>query len=85
MVDISEKGFKMISEERISIGSELAFTVHLPDDLKGWKELSFKAWACWCSKDVNPNYYISGYRIDEIEPDGETVIALIIRHYGYNV
>ena len=85
LIDVSKEGFKLLSEDHIPTGTELSCTVHLPDDLKGWKELSFKAKACWSGKDVNPDYYASGYHIDEIEPDGETVIALIIHHYGYNV
>ena len=85
LVDVSKEGFKLLSENHIPTGSELSCTVHLPEDLKGYKELSFKARSCWSGKDVNPNYYASGYHIDEIEPEGETVIALIIHHYGYNV
>ena len=85
LIDVSKEGFKLLSEDHIPTGTELSCTVHLPDDLKGWKELSFKAKACWSGKDVNPDYYASGYHIDEIEPDGETVIALIIHHYGYKV
>jgi len=75
----------VLSEDQIPIGSELNCTVHLPDDLEDWKELSFKARSCWSRKDVNPDYYVSGYHIDEIEPDGETVISLIINHYGHQV
>ena len=85
MIDVSKEGFKLLCEDHIPTGSELACTVHLPEDLKGWKELSFTARSCWSGKDVNPNYYASGYHIDEIEPDGETIIALIIHHYGHKV
>ncbi len=85
MIDVSEEGFKLLSEDQIQTGNELVCTIQLPDDLKGRKELSFKAKSCWSRKDVNPDYYASGYHIEEIEPDGETVIALIIHHYGHNV
>jgi hypothetical protein len=85
LIDVSEEGFKLLSEDHIPVGTELSCTVHLPDDIKGWKELSFKAKSCWSRKDVNPNCYVSGYHIDEIEPDGDTIIALIINHYGYNI
>jgi hypothetical protein len=85
IIDVSEEGFKLLSEEHIPIGSELTCTLYLPEDIEGFKELSFKATACWSGKDINPNYYISGYHIDEIEPDGDTIISLIIYHYGYKV
>lgn len=85
MIDVSEAGFKLLSENHIPAGSELACTLQLPDDLDNKKEISFKARACWSGKDVNPDYYVSGYHIDEITPAGEVVISLIIRHYGYQV
>ena len=85
MIDVSEAGFKLLSENHIPAGSELSCTLQLPDDLNDKKEISFKAMACWSGKDVNPDYYASGYHIDEITPDGEVVISLIIRNYGYQV
>jgi len=85
MIDVSEEGFKMLSEEQIPTGTELVCTLHLPDVIVGKEEISFKAKSCWSGKDVNPDYYASGYHIDEIEPDGETVISLIIHHYGHQV
>ena len=77
MIDVSKKGFQLLSENHIPPGSELVCTVYLPEDLNGSKELSFKARSCWSGRDVNPTYYASGYHIDEIEPDGDTIIALI--------
>jgi hypothetical protein len=85
MIDVSEEGFKLLSEQEIPAGSELTCSLQLPDDLEGRTEISFKATACWCVKDVNPDYYVSGYHIDEMEPDGDWVISLIIHHYGYNL
>ena len=85
LIDVSEEGFKLISEDFVPIDSELNCTVHLPDELGNRKELSFRARTCWSCRDVNPEYYVSGYHIDEIEPKGEVVISLIIRHYGYNL
>ena len=84
MIDISEEGFKLLSEKEIPMGTELVCKVHLPDELEGARDLTFKARSCWVGKDVNPDYFASGYHIDEMEPSGETVIALIMRNYGYN-
>jgi hypothetical protein len=85
MIDVSEEGFKLLSEEQIPTGSELICSLHLPDDLKGWTELSFKAKSCWSGKDINPDYYVSGCHIDRIDPVGETVISIIIHLYGHKI
>jgi hypothetical protein len=85
MIDISKEGFKLLSEDQIPTGSEIIFTVQLPEDIKGWTELTFKAKACWSRKDVNPDYFVSGYHIDKMEPDGQTIISWVIHHYGHTV
>ena len=85
MIDVTPEGFKLLGEKQIPAGSQVQCTVELPEEIKGYKELSFRATACWSIQDVNPDYYASGYQIGEIEPEGETVIALIIHHYGHKV
>jgi hypothetical protein len=85
MIDVSKEGFKLLSEDHIPKGSELTCSLQLPEDLDVMDEISFKARSCWTGKDINPDYYVSGYHIDEIEPDGEKIISLIIDHYGYKV
>jgi len=83
MIDVSEDGFKLLSEDHISKGSELICSLHLPEVLNDRRAISFKARTCWSDKDVNPDYYASGFHINEIDPDGDTVISLIIHKYGH--
>ena len=85
LIDVSEEGFKLLSEDHIPKGSKLDCSLQLPDDLDGREEISFTAKSCWTGKDVNPDYYVSGFHIDDIEPDGVKVILSIIYHYGYKV
>lgn len=85
MIDVSKEGFKLLSEGPISVGSELLCVLRLPEFFNDRKEISFLATTCWCQKDVNPDYYVSGYRIKDIEPDGPAVISTIMHFYGYNI
>ncbi len=85
LVDVSMEGFKLLSEEPIAIGTELLCVLRLPEVFNDRNRISFMARTCWCRKDVNPEYYVSGYNIEEIEPDGPDVISLIIHYYGYKV
>jgi hypothetical protein len=85
MIDISKKGFKLLSEEKIPVGTELLCVLHLPEELNGKKDISFMARTCWCAKDVNPEYYASGYHFEDIEPDGDIILSTIMHYYGYNI
>lgn len=85
MIDVSKEGFKLLSEQEIPVGSELLCVLHLPEVLNDRNKISFLARACWCAKDVNPEYYASGYHIEDIDPDGNVVLSTIIHYYGYKV
>ncbi|MFC1837720.1 PilZ domain-containing protein [Thermodesulfobacteriota bacterium] len=83
MIDVSNEGFKLLSEEPISIGSEVLCVLHLPEAFNDRQDISFMTSCCWCRKDVNPDYYVSGYQIDDLEPDGQSIISIIMHYYGH--
>jgi hypothetical protein len=83
MIDISKKGFKLLSEKQISVGSELLCVLHLPEIFNDRTAISFVATTRWSSEDDNPDHFVSGYHIKEIEPDGPDVISVIMHYYGH--
>jgi hypothetical protein len=85
MTDVSKEGFKLISKEKIEVGTELLCVLHLPEEFNDRRDVSFVARACWCHKDKNSDSYSSGYNIEDIEPDGPAVISTIMHFYGYKI
>jgi c-di-GMP-binding flagellar brake protein YcgR len=80
LVDISNGGLMMISEEQMQAGMELQLKMCLPEVEYGNKAITFKANSRWSKLDVNPAFYASGHEFSEIGPvEAETVASLIER------
>lgn len=83
LVDITTEGIMMISEEPIEIGKDFSFKMHLPGNITGREEIDFKASCLWCRKDFNPDFYVSGYKIEKISPKEAKTITALINSYGF--
>ncbi len=82
MIEVSKEGLKLLSEEPIKVGNELLCVLHLPEEFNDRRTMSFIAKARWCHQDDNSDNYVSGYHIDEMEPNGSDIISVIMHYYG---
>jgi len=83
LVDITTQGIMMISEEPIPSGKDFTFRMQLPATIIGREEIRFNARSLWCKKDFNPDFYVSGFRIEEISPGEVRTITALINAYGF--
>jgi hypothetical protein len=83
LVDITTDGIMMISEKPIQIGKDFSFKMHLPGNITGREEIDFEACCLWCRKDFNPDFYVSGYKIEKISPKELKTITALINSYGF--
>lgn len=83
LVDITTEGIMMISEEQIPNGKDFSFRMQLPTTITGRDEINFKALCLWCKKDVNPDFYVSGFKIKEISAHEVKTITSLINAYGF--
>jgi len=83
LVDITTQGLMMISEEPVPPGKDFSFRMQLPDTITGREEIQFNAHSLWCKKDFNPDFYVSGYQINEISLQEVKTITALINAYGF--
>ena len=83
LVDITTEGIMMISEEEISRGKDFSFRMQLPTTITGREEVNFQARCLWCKKDINPDFYVSGFKIEKITPHEVKTITALINAYGF--
>ena len=83
LVDITTQGIMMISEEVIPAGKDFSFKMQLPATITGREEIRFNARCLWCKKDFNPDFYVSGYQINEITSQEVKTITALINAYGF--
>jgi hypothetical protein len=83
LVDITTQGIMMISEEPVPIGKDYSFRMLLPGNITGREEINFGARCLWCRKDFNPDFYVSGFQIEDISPREVKTVTALINNYGF--
>jgi hypothetical protein len=83
LVDITIQGLMMISETKIPTGQDFSLKMQLPGIITGREEIEFRAHSLWCKKDINPDFYVTGYKIKAITPQEAKTITALINAYGF--
>ncbi len=83
LVDISQQGIMMISDNPIEVNETLRLRMSLPAQLKDASEVLFAATSRWCKQDENPDFYLTGFFLHDIEAETENVIRRLIDDFGY--
>jgi len=83
VVDISQRGLKIISEHRCEETSELNLKMRIPDNQGKNKEIQFKAKCIWSGRDINSEFFANGFEIDSLDQESLAVIESIINEYGF--
>ena len=83
LVDITTQGIMMVSEETIPSGKNFSLRMQLPTTITGREEIEFSAHSLWCKKDINPDFYVTGYRINNITTQEAKTITALINAYGF--
>ena len=83
LVDITENGFMLLSEEQIPVGATLHLKLELTLDISKGPYMNFTAKSLWCEIDIDPTHYDVGFAIVEIKPKDIKIIQDIIQEYGF--
>ena len=68
LVDLTTEGIMLIGEEPVKSGAQLNLKMQLPREIEGKRQVSFNAECIWCRKDINPDFYDSGFKLVKIGP-----------------
>ena len=47
-------------------------------------EIVFTATSRWCKTDANPDFYLVGFQINELDPSARELIGSLIKDFSYN-
>ncbi|MCJ7624575.1 MAG: PilZ domain-containing protein [Anaerolineaceae bacterium] len=83
LVDVTSEGLMMISENSIENGKDFELRMVLPLEILSREELLFHATSIWCKKDVNPDFFATGFQISDIPMEDIAVIERLIRKHGF--
>ena len=83
LVDITEHGFMLLSDEQMPIGETMKLKLELTIDLAKGPFMIFTAKSLWSEPDIDPNRYNNGFEIVDIKPEDIKVIHEIVENYGF--
>ncbi|HEX2697704.1 MAG TPA: PilZ domain-containing protein [Anaerolineales bacterium] len=83
LVDITEKGLMVLSEEQFPIGQTQKIKVEVTSDIGEGPFLIAEVKSVWCEPDVDPSRFDTGFEIVSIKPEDKKIIDAIIKTYGF--
>lgn len=84
LVDISEKGIMLISDNPTEVNETYRLRMSLPTQLKESSEVLLAATSRWCKQDANPDFYLSGFALHDLDATTEKVIRRLVEEFSYN-
>lgn len=84
LVDISEKGIMLVGDNPVPVGEDYRLRMRLPTQMKDQTEIVFTATSRWCKNDANPDFYLVGFQIQELDPKARELISSLIKDFSYN-
>jgi hypothetical protein len=83
VIDLTTEGILLLSDRPIPIDKQFHLKMDLPSDIKGTDLFEFRAVSLWSSKDENPDFINTGFKILEIEEEGLRVINRLIKRFRF--
>ncbi len=81
LVDITTEGIMLISEKPIPQDKNYRLLMTLPREISGVTEVSFQAKSKWSQKDVNPDFYDTGFQLSDIDERHAHIIERLINDF----
>lgn len=83
LVDITPEGIMLISEKALAVGENYSMRISLPEDIFGKNEIDFEAHSQWCRRDINPDFFDTGFELIELTQADREIIEHMIDNYGF--
>ena len=84
LADISENGMMLFSPESMAPESTGTFRIGPDPELGLSAPLVLDARCMWCEKDVNPDYYIIGFRFLDLDQSRQEAVGRLVKKYGFD-
>lgn len=79
LVDLTVEGLKIIGRAEMRPRSRYQFRIDLPKEVRGVTRIFADAECMWCQKDIDPEFYIAGFKILSITPPFTEIVETLIQ------
>jgi hypothetical protein len=84
LVDVTSAGIMLMSPDAIPTGRVFQLRMTLPAEADGDKQtIAFQATSVRCGKDVNPDFFDTGFHLASLTPAQLSLIETLIDDHGF--
>ena len=83
IVDINKDGLRLVSDKPIPLARTYRLLVDVPKEGAPRQQLRLEAESLWSSLDVNPDFYATGLRIQNIGAPALLQLQLLIEEFKF--
>jgi hypothetical protein len=83
LVDISPGGVMVMSQNRRKLGRTVTLRMVMPTQPRRAKLLEFEATVKWCRKDVNPDFWDTGFEATGLTRRQAAELETLVDDYGF--
>ena len=81
--DMHIEGMMLTSAKPLPTGATFHLKIDLPNEILGKKQLAIEAQSMWNKRDVNPDYYDTGFKLSKITEDDTKVIKRLTQRFRF--
>ncbi|HOB62786.1 MAG TPA: PilZ domain-containing protein [Candidatus Competibacteraceae bacterium] len=78
IVDISREGMRLVSDKPITLNQTFQLWVDVPKENAARQHIALEVESLWSGRDVNPDFYDTGFRIKNINTQALLQLKLLI-------
>jgi hypothetical protein len=83
LLNITAGGAMVLCEKPIDPQIVMELHIELPDGIAEKSELVITATSVWHQPDINPEFYDVGFRFQEVAPEDQKIIQVLVKEYGF--
>ena len=83
LVDISEKGVLLMTDEAVALNEDHRLRVHLPALIRDRNEILLHGTSRWCRKDTEADFFLTGFQMYKVDASTKNVILKLMGELGY--
>jgi hypothetical protein len=81
IVDISESGMMLLSDNSISVSKDFRVWVDVPSDTGSRQRIPLEVRSLWSHNDINPDFYDTGFYIKDASSNAIHKLAQLIEDF----
>lgn len=83
VVNLSSKGIMLLSDLAIPVNEEYRLRMKLPTSVCERGDLVFEATSRWSKKDANPDFYLTGFQIHNLDENDKVDILSLLDEFSF--